>query len=139
MDFHGFEAYIGLMLLKTALVGGFSEWQACMCQTPKSCGLSEQIALLLDQSIHRADVARTITTLIVCGLLLVVMAVGNFANTDGLGNSRLVWLEPGMVSSGSFLPTLMLCASINRDWVPLQKNQGSHKISVRMKSKFNIV
>ncbi|XP_077248284.1 uncharacterized protein LOC143887922 [Tasmannia lanceolata] len=42
----GFEAFIGLLLLKTALVGGVSEWQV-----------------------------------IVCGILLVVMAVGNFANT----------------------------------------------------------
>lgn len=42
----GFEAYIGLLLLKTALVGVVSEWQV-----------------------------------VVCGILLVVMAVGNFANT----------------------------------------------------------
>ncbi|KAF9593880.1 hypothetical protein IFM89_025722 [Coptis chinensis] len=42
----GFEAYIGLLLLKTALVGVVSEWQVA-----------------------------------VCGILLVVMAVGNFANT----------------------------------------------------------
>ncbi|KAF9626775.1 hypothetical protein IFM89_039491 [Coptis chinensis] len=42
----GFEAYIELLLLKTALVGVVSEWQV-----------------------------------VVCGILLVVMAVGNFANT----------------------------------------------------------
>eukprot|EP00268_Persea_americana_P003907 TRINITY_DN1119_c0_g1_i3.p1 TRINITY_DN1119_c0_g1~~TRINITY_DN1119_c0_g1_i3.p1 ORF type:complete len:223 (-),score=26.49 TRINITY_DN1119_c0_g1_i3:365-1033(-) len=42
----GFEAYIGLSLLKTALVGVVSEWQV-----------------------------------IVCGMLLVVMAAGNFINT----------------------------------------------------------
>ncbi|RWR87762.1 transmembrane protein 120 isoform X1 [Cinnamomum micranthum f. kanehirae] len=42
----GFEAYIGLSLLKTALVGVVSEWQV-----------------------------------IVCGILLVVMAAGNFINT----------------------------------------------------------
>ncbi|XP_077233452.1 uncharacterized protein LOC143875731 [Tasmannia lanceolata] len=42
----GFEAFIGLSLLKTALVGSISEWQV-----------------------------------IVCGILLVLMAVGNFANT----------------------------------------------------------
>ncbi|KAK4803843.1 hypothetical protein SAY86_003660 [Trapa natans] len=42
----GFEAYVGLLLLKTALVGMVSEWQV-----------------------------------IVCGVLLVLMAVGNFVNT----------------------------------------------------------
>lgn len=42
----GFEAYIGLLLLKTAFVGVVSEWQV-----------------------------------IVCGILLVLMAVGNFINT----------------------------------------------------------
>ncbi|KAI3854450.1 hypothetical protein MKX03_036473 [Papaver bracteatum] len=42
----GFEAYVGLLLLKTAMVGVVSEWQV-----------------------------------IVCGVLLVLMAVGNFANT----------------------------------------------------------
>ncbi|KAF5194469.1 Transmembrane protein [Thalictrum thalictroides] len=42
----GFEAYIGLLLLKNSLVGVVSEWQV-----------------------------------VVCGILLVVMAVGNFANT----------------------------------------------------------
>ncbi|KAI3904492.1 hypothetical protein MKW98_014672 [Papaver atlanticum] len=42
----GFEAYVGLLLLKTAMVGVVSEWQV-----------------------------------IVCGILLVLMAVGNFANT----------------------------------------------------------
>ncbi|GMY30702.1 transmembrane protein 120 homolog isoform X1 [Fagus crenata] len=42
----GFEAYVGLLLLRTALVGVVSEWQV-----------------------------------IFCGILLVLMAVGNFANT----------------------------------------------------------
>ncbi|OVA09442.1 TMPIT-like [Macleaya cordata] len=42
----GFEAYVGLLLLRTALVGVVSEWQV-----------------------------------VVCGILLVLMAVGNFANT----------------------------------------------------------
>lgn len=42
----GFEAYIGLLLLRTAFVGAVFEWQ-----------------------------------LVVCGALLVLMAVGNFANT----------------------------------------------------------
>ncbi|KAF9625147.1 hypothetical protein IFM89_019361 [Coptis chinensis] len=42
----GFEAYIGLLQLKTTLVGVVSEWQV-----------------------------------VVCGILLVVMVVGNFANT----------------------------------------------------------
>jgi hypothetical protein len=42
----GFEAYVGLLLLKTALASGIPEWQP-----------------------------------IVCGMLLVVMAVGNFINT----------------------------------------------------------
>lgn len=42
----GFEAYIGLLLLNSARVGGVSEWQ-----------------------------------IVVCGILLVAMAVGNFANT----------------------------------------------------------
>ncbi|CAI9087030.1 OLC1v1020994C1 [Oldenlandia corymbosa var. corymbosa] len=42
----GFEAYVGLLLLKTALVGVTSEWQV-----------------------------------ITCGILLIIMAVGNFANT----------------------------------------------------------
>lgn len=42
----GFEAYVGLLLLKTAFVGVVSEWQV-----------------------------------IFCGVLLVLMAVGNFANT----------------------------------------------------------
>ncbi|XP_022928956.1 transmembrane protein 120 homolog [Cucurbita moschata] len=42
----GFEAYVGLLLLKTALVGVVPEWQVLFC-----------------------------------GFLLVVMAVGNFANT----------------------------------------------------------
>ncbi|KAK1325093.1 hypothetical protein QJS10_CPA01g00473 [Acorus calamus] len=41
-----FEAYVGLLLLKTAVVGVVSEWQV-----------------------------------VVCGILLVLMAVGNFANT----------------------------------------------------------
>ncbi|XP_019199764.1 PREDICTED: transmembrane protein 120 homolog [Ipomoea nil] len=42
----GFEAYVGLLLLKTAVVGVVSEWQV-----------------------------------VTCGILLIVMAVGNFANT----------------------------------------------------------
>ncbi|PSS11894.1 Transmembrane protein [Actinidia chinensis var. chinensis] len=42
----GFEAYVGLLLLKTAVVGGVPEWQV-----------------------------------ITCGILLIAMAVGNFANT----------------------------------------------------------
>lgn len=42
----GFEAYVGLLLLKTAFVGVVSEWQV-----------------------------------VFCGVLLVLMAVGNFANT----------------------------------------------------------
>eukprot|EP00262_Sarcandra_glabra_P001066 TRINITY_DN11065_c0_g1_i1.p1 TRINITY_DN11065_c0_g1~~TRINITY_DN11065_c0_g1_i1.p1 ORF type:complete len:368 (-),score=38.91 TRINITY_DN11065_c0_g1_i1:33-1136(-) len=42
----GFEAYVGLLLLRTALDGVVSEWQV-----------------------------------VVCGILLVLMAVGNFANT----------------------------------------------------------
>lgn len=42
----GFEAYVGVLLLKTALVGVASEWQV-----------------------------------ITCGILLIIMAVGNFANT----------------------------------------------------------
>ncbi|KAL7183419.1 hypothetical protein ACSBR2_025760 [Camellia fascicularis] len=42
----GFEAYVGMLLLKTALVGVVSEWQ--------------------------------VTT---CGILLIIMAAGNFANT----------------------------------------------------------
>ncbi|QCE05699.1 dual specificity phosphatase [Vigna unguiculata] len=42
----GFEAYVGLLLLRTAVVGVVSEWQV-----------------------------------IFCGVLLVLMAVGNFANT----------------------------------------------------------
>ncbi|KAI0530501.1 hypothetical protein KFK09_000045 [Dendrobium nobile] len=42
----GFEAYVGMLLLRTAFVGVISEWQV-----------------------------------VVCGVLLVVMAVGNFANT----------------------------------------------------------
>ncbi|KAI9174045.1 hypothetical protein LWI28_010930 [Acer negundo] len=42
----GFEAYLGLLLLKTAFVGVVSEWQV-----------------------------------IICGILLVLMAVGNFTNT----------------------------------------------------------
>ncbi|XP_020240935.1 transmembrane protein 120 homolog, partial [Asparagus officinalis] len=42
----GFEAYVGILLLKTAFVGVASEWQV-----------------------------------IFCGILLVIMAVGNFANT----------------------------------------------------------
>ncbi|XP_057479324.1 uncharacterized protein LOC130766683 isoform X1 [Actinidia eriantha] len=42
----GFEAYIGMLLLKIALVGVVSEWQV-----------------------------------ITCGILLIIMAVGNFANT----------------------------------------------------------
>ncbi|KAH7560824.1 hypothetical protein ACOSP7_016759 [Xanthoceras sorbifolium] len=42
----GFEAYIGLLLLKTAFVGVVSEWQV-----------------------------------IFCGILLVIMAIGNFTNT----------------------------------------------------------
>ncbi|GMH09152.1 hypothetical protein Nepgr_010992 [Nepenthes gracilis] len=44
----GFEAYVGLLLLQTAIGGVVSEWQV-----------------------------------IVCGILLVLMAVGNFANTVG--------------------------------------------------------
>ncbi|ONK62736.1 uncharacterized protein A4U43_C07F7590 [Asparagus officinalis] len=43
---HGFEAYVGILLLKTAFVGVASEWQV-----------------------------------IFCSILLVIMAVGNFANT----------------------------------------------------------
>ncbi|XP_042474430.1 transmembrane protein 120 homolog isoform X2 [Zingiber officinale] len=42
----GFEGYVGVLLLRTALVGAVSEWQV-----------------------------------IVCGILLIVMAVGNFVNT----------------------------------------------------------
>ncbi|CAA2971205.1 transmembrane 120 homolog [Olea europaea subsp. europaea] len=42
----GFEAYLGLKLLKTALAGFSSDWQV-----------------------------------ITCGILLIIMAVGNFANT----------------------------------------------------------
>ncbi|CDP04959.1 unnamed protein product [Coffea canephora] len=42
----GFEAYVGLLLLKTAFLGVISEWQV-----------------------------------ITCGILLIIMAVGNFANT----------------------------------------------------------
>ncbi|MBA0575799.1 hypothetical protein Golob_027848 [Gossypium lobatum] len=42
----GFEAYVGLLLLKTAFVGVVTEWQV-----------------------------------ICCGILLVLMAVGNFINT----------------------------------------------------------
>ncbi|KAL3524509.1 hypothetical protein ACH5RR_017343 [Cinchona calisaya] len=42
----GFEAYVGLLLLQTALVGVISEWQV-----------------------------------VTCGILLIIMAVGNFANT----------------------------------------------------------
>ncbi|KAL2556422.1 TMPIT-like protein [Forsythia ovata] len=42
----GFEAYVGVLLLKTALAGVISEWQV-----------------------------------ITCGILLIIMAVGNFANT----------------------------------------------------------
>ncbi|KAL2532637.1 TMPIT-like protein [Abeliophyllum distichum] len=42
----GFEAYVGVLLLKTALAGFISEWQV-----------------------------------ITCGILLIIMAVGNFANT----------------------------------------------------------
>ncbi|XP_022890434.1 transmembrane protein 120 homolog [Olea europaea var. sylvestris] len=42
----GFEAYVGVLLLKTTLAGFFSEWQV-----------------------------------ITCGILLIIMAVGNFANT----------------------------------------------------------
>ncbi|CAA2964430.1 transmembrane protein 120 homolog [Olea europaea var. sylvestris] len=42
----GFEAYVGVLLLKTALAGFFFEWQV-----------------------------------ITCGILLIIMAVGNFANT----------------------------------------------------------
>ncbi|CAI9774223.1 unnamed protein product [Fraxinus pennsylvanica] len=42
----GFEAYVGVLLLKTAFAGFFSEWQV-----------------------------------ITCGILLIIMAVGNFANT----------------------------------------------------------
>ncbi|KAI5657452.1 hypothetical protein M9H77_26245 [Catharanthus roseus] len=42
----GFEAYVGVLLLKTAVVGVISEWQV-----------------------------------ITCGILLIIMAVGNFANT----------------------------------------------------------
>ncbi|ONK77174.1 uncharacterized protein A4U43_C02F3860 [Asparagus officinalis] len=44
--YKGFEAYVGILLLKTAFVGVASEWQV-----------------------------------IFCGILLVIMAVGNFANT----------------------------------------------------------
>ncbi|KAF5956255.1 hypothetical protein HYC85_003480 [Camellia sinensis] len=43
---HGFEAYVGILLLKVALAGVVSEWQV-----------------------------------VTCGVLLIVMAVGNFANT----------------------------------------------------------
>lgn len=42
----GFEAYVGILLLKTAIVGVASEWQV-----------------------------------IICGILLIIMAVGNFVNT----------------------------------------------------------
>ncbi|PWZ22300.1 Transmembrane protein 120B [Zea mays] len=53
----GFEAYVGVLLLQTALHGLASEWQARMIQ---------QLSLL---------------TVLVCGILLVVMAVGNFVHT----------------------------------------------------------
>ncbi|GMP24468.1 hypothetical protein CsSME_00001725 [Camellia sinensis var. sinensis] len=43
---NGFEAYVGILLLKVALAGVVSEWQV-----------------------------------VTCGVLLIVMAVGNFANT----------------------------------------------------------
>ncbi|GFZ15993.1 TMPIT-like protein [Actinidia rufa] len=46
LESKGFEAYVGMLLLKTALVGVVSEWQV-----------------------------------ITCGILLIIMAVGNFANT----------------------------------------------------------
>ncbi|TVU33709.1 hypothetical protein EJB05_25542 [Eragrostis curvula] len=48
----GFEAYVGVLLLQTALHGLASDWQARISQT-----------------------------VVVCGILLVVMAVGNFVNT----------------------------------------------------------
>nr|GEW39819.1 transmembrane protein 120 homolog [Tanacetum cinerariifolium] len=46
MMWAAFEAYVGLLLLKTAVVGVTSEWQV-----------------------------------ITCGILLIIMAVGNFTNT----------------------------------------------------------
>ncbi|KAG6518384.1 hypothetical protein ZIOFF_021859 [Zingiber officinale] len=51
----GFEGYVGVLLLRTALVGAVSEWQAISYFSPFS--------------------------VIVCGILLIVMAVGNFVNT----------------------------------------------------------
>nr|XP_019709600.1 transmembrane protein 120 homolog isoform X3 [Elaeis guineensis] len=46
VSFQGFEAYVGILLLRTALVGVIRQWQV-----------------------------------VVCGSLLVLMAVGSFANT----------------------------------------------------------
>ncbi|KAF6162236.1 hypothetical protein GIB67_008365 [Kingdonia uniflora] len=57
----GFEAYVGLLLLNTALVGVVSEWQA-------------RKFLIFRLSYFNFEV-------VVCGTLLVIMAVGNFANT----------------------------------------------------------
>ncbi|CAL9067226.1 unnamed protein product [Musa banksii] len=54
----GFEAYVGLLLLRTAFVGVICEWQASHC-----------IKFYFDSDV------------IVCGILLVLMAIGNFANT----------------------------------------------------------
>ncbi|KAG6504999.1 hypothetical protein ZIOFF_037347 [Zingiber officinale] len=49
----GFEAFVGLLLLRIAVVGVTREWQArALCEF-----------------------------VIVCGILLVLMAIGNFANT----------------------------------------------------------
>ncbi|GJN18767.1 hypothetical protein PR202_gb05965 [Eleusine coracana subsp. coracana] len=55
----GFEAYVGVLLLQTALHGLASDWQA---------RISSQNSNL-------------ILLVVVCGILLVVMAVGNFVNT----------------------------------------------------------
>ncbi|KAK3042793.1 hypothetical protein RJ639_001066, partial [Escallonia herrerae] len=49
----GFEAFVGVLLLKTAVVGVISEWQS----------------------------VTTVWQVVTCGILLIIMAVGNFANT----------------------------------------------------------
>lgn len=70
----GFEAYVGLSLLKTAFVGVVSEWQVCW--TCLSCLIYPFVLNSL-----RLRHGRLAWQVVFCGMLLVFMAVGNFVNT----------------------------------------------------------
>ncbi|GMP35208.1 hypothetical protein CsSME_00007749 [Camellia sinensis var. sinensis] len=72
----GFEAYVGMLLLKVALAGVVSEWQH-----PSNNDMDLFSNIGSYPTIRIAILITMLILVVTCGVLLIVMAVGNFANT----------------------------------------------------------